>query len=163
MTKIGVISDTHLNYPNQSLPSELLSALQGVDLILHAGDWCSPHIVRPLADIAIVHGVYGNCDPDSMIRTHDARLLLEVEQARLGLTHGHLGPGPDTPTRAGNVFVDDDVQCVVFGHSHIAMCEQRNGVLLFNPGSPTQPRGARPSCGFLFVCGATIRGEVRWI
>jgi hypothetical protein len=37
-------------------------------------------------------------------------------------------------------FQDDDVDCIIFGHSHIPYNEFKNNILLFNPGSPTDRR-----------------------
>ena len=47
--RIGVISDTH-----DLLRPEALQALQGSDLILHAGDICGPEVLQALWQIA--HG-----------------------------------------------------------------------------------------------------------
>ena len=54
---IGLISDTH-----GLLRPEALSALQGCDLIIHAGDLGSPDIMGELMRIAPVHAVRGNVD-----------------------------------------------------------------------------------------------------
>lgn len=58
---------------------------------------------------------------------------------------------------------EQPVDCVVFGHSHQALCERRGGRLLLNPGSPTEPRfGRRPSFGLLWLDEAAreARGEI---
>ena len=39
MKTIGIISDTHIPTRQAKLPLEVLSAFNGVDLILHAGDF----------------------------------------------------------------------------------------------------------------------------
>lgn len=39
MVKIGVISDTHLPSRFPYLPQVIIEKLQGVNLIIHAGDW----------------------------------------------------------------------------------------------------------------------------
>jgi putative phosphoesterase len=54
---IGVISDTH-----GLLRPEAVAALQGVDLILHAGDVGSAEVLETLKDIAPVVAVRGNND-----------------------------------------------------------------------------------------------------
>jgi putative phosphoesterase len=50
------------------------------------------------------------------------------------------GSGGKTPDRAMKCFEKDDVDCIIFGHSHIPFCEYINGILMFNPGSPTDKR-----------------------
>ncbi|RUM87908.1 MAG: YfcE family phosphodiesterase, partial [Thermodesulfatator sp.] len=55
--KTGIISDTH-----GTLPEKVLDIFQGVDLILHAGDIGSLHIIKELGSIAPVKAVHGNMD-----------------------------------------------------------------------------------------------------
>jgi predicted phosphodiesterase len=50
------------------------------------------------------------------------------------------GPGPGRLTRLRRRF--EDVDAVVFGHSHIPLHEEQNGFHIFNPGSPTERRRA---------------------
>ena len=57
MTLVGIISDTH-----GLLRPQALAALNGSDLILHAGDIGSPAILERLRDIAPVTAVRGNVD-----------------------------------------------------------------------------------------------------
>ena len=62
MFTLGVISDTHLGDPGRSLPTEIFPIFRGVDLILHAGDLTSMHVVLSLEEIAPVEAVHGNMD-----------------------------------------------------------------------------------------------------
>lgn len=61
----------------------------------------------------------------------------------IGLVHGHEGKGRTTAERAASNVPDASI--VVFGHSHQPMNEWREGRLLFNPGSATDPRRAPPA------------------
>jgi hypothetical protein len=46
---------------------------------------------------------------------------------------------------------------VVFGHSHIPLCERDGGVVIVNPGSPTDPRRQpRPSMAEIVLDGAPV-------
>lgn len=54
---VGLISDTH-----DLVRPEALTALAGVELILHAGDVCSPAVLSVLERIAPVRAVRGNND-----------------------------------------------------------------------------------------------------
>ncbi len=78
--------------------------------------------------------------PDLASRLPVSRVIQEGKW-RIGVTHGHIGRGRDTPERAASVFPAGTVDCVIFGHSHLQMNEVREGVLLFYPGSPTAGRG----------------------
>ncbi|HET7616156.1 MAG TPA: metallophosphoesterase family protein, partial [Bacillales bacterium] len=60
--KIGVVSDTHMPAHGRELPEILLNGLEGVDLILHAGDWQTLEVYERFREIAPVEGVSGNVD-----------------------------------------------------------------------------------------------------
>lgn len=81
----------------------------------------------------------GNCDSevDQMLLqfpiTAPWQHLLCGEQ-RLFLTHGHLyGPDNLPPLESGD--------SVIYGHTHIPVAEQRDGLYFFNPGSVSIPKG----------------------
>ncbi|MGA0133600.1 MAG: metallophosphoesterase family protein [Opitutales bacterium] len=116
--EIGVISDTH-----GRLRPEAVRALEGCELVLHAGDVCGPHVVEELASlVAPCFAVRGNCDDDPRL----PEVLLRVEAGvRVLVHHGHLP-------------VDEAAQApavVITGHTHVPLIEQRDGVLRLNPGS----------------------------
>jgi len=56
---IGLISDTHIDYPSASLPPQVKEAFQGVDLILHAGDIWIPSVLDDLETVAPVMAAWG--------------------------------------------------------------------------------------------------------
>lgn len=134
---IAVLSDTHLR-PGKSLPSFVWEHLNQVDMILHAGDLTNMGLLEDLSSLAPVRAVSGNCDGwDVALPDRD---IIECEGVNIGLIHGHVGKGKNTPDRAYYAFVDSKVDIIVFGHSHTPFLEWRNGLLLFNPGSPTDKR-----------------------
>jgi len=159
---LGVLSDTHRHSHALPLPEEVFAAFAEVDAILHAGDLTCLDVLDPLRAIAPVHAVAGNSDPWEVAHRLPSALRLEFEGVVIGLTHGHLGRGPSTAARAMSHF--DDAGVVVFGHSHIPTVETRDGVLLVNPGSPTQRR-SQPlhSVALLTVLDGQASAEiVRW-
>lgn len=139
MMKIGVVSDTHLHKRNVYLPKALRDGLQGVDLILHAGDWIAPEVADLLAGIAPVEGVAGNNDGDNIVDRFGLQKLIRAGNIMIGIIHGD-GYGKTTEQRAYQAFAGEAVDVVIFGHSHVPYMERRDGVLLFNPGSPTDKR-----------------------
>jgi uncharacterized protein len=163
--RIGVIADTHIADPRQTIPREVLQAFDGVACILHAGDILLQSVLDTLAAIAPVHAVYGNCDPPVLSWRLPDRLVLDLEGTRIGLTHGHLGNGATTPQRALAYFRETaGLHAVVFGHSHDPHNELHNGILLFNPGSPTQRRRQLyPSFGLLDISQAGCSGEIVYL
>ncbi len=162
MPRIGVLADTHIHDERHSLPAALLAAFAGVDAILHAGDIACSAILEALAVIAPVHAVYGNVDPSTLQRALPDRLVLTIGDVRIGLTHGHLGPGISTPDRAFLYFAGvENLQVVVFGHSHVPHNEMRDSVLVFNPGSATQRRRQPwPSFGLLTIEAGLVQGTI---
>lgn len=134
---IVVLSDTHLR-AGKSLPAIVWDHLAQADLILHAGDLTHGGLVEEMACIAPVRAVCGNCDGwDVRLPDQD---IVECELLKIGLIHGSAGRGKNTPERAYYAFLEAKVDIIVFGHSHAPFMEWRNGILLFNPGSPTDKR-----------------------
>jgi putative phosphoesterase len=122
------------------LPAALRKGLSGVDVIVHCGDIVDAMAIPLFETIAPVEAVAGNNDPPALHERFGERKILEFEGLRIGVIHGHQGRGKSTPDRAERAFKDERVDAVLFGHSHVPHCERRNGVLLFNPGSPTERR-----------------------
>ncbi|MNC15246.1 phosphodiesterase [compost metagenome] len=155
--KIGVVSDTHLSDRREiRLPRELLNGLAGVELILHAGDWLSPRVAEELERLAPVEGVAGNNDGLDIVNRFGYKRIVEATSVRIGLIHGD-GYGKTTERRAFDAFEGQDVQAIVFGHSHTLYLERKAGILLFNPGSPTDKR-RQPlySYGIMEIHGGVI-------
>lgn len=134
-----VLSDTHMPSRARTLPEPVLAALKEADLILHAGDVSTGAILDELRRYAPVTAVYGNVDDEELRRTLPRRTIVQVGSFRVGLVHGHGATGT-TLERAAAAFVNDTVDCVVFGHSHQPFCQRRDGRLFLNPGSPTDRR-----------------------
>lgn len=144
--RIALVSDTHLPRFGRQLPRALVEGLEAadVDQILHAGDWTDPLAVDLLQAIAPIDGVAGNNDGPSLHERFGARLELVIGGVRIGVTHGHLGPGRTTEERATRAFEDEGTarpDAVVFGHSHIPVIRHLpDGRWRINPGSPTDKR-----------------------
>jgi putative phosphoesterase len=155
---VGVVSDTHIPKVGESLPRELPERLEGVDLILHAGDLVSLEALAQLEKIAPVEAVCGNMDwPEVRDRLPETRVL-DLEGVKVGLTHGSGAP-LGIEKRVLRQFSGVDV--VVFGHTHKALVENRGGVLLLNPGSPNDTRfHPRRSLILLHIEGGSPRPEL---
>lgn len=161
---IGVISDTHIPLRAKQLPAALFKALDGVDLLLHAGDLVEERVLNELSSLAPVEAVAGNMDPFQLAALLGRKKVLDLSGFRIGLIHGDLGGDRQkTPQRAYEAFVNDNVACIVFGHTHQPYCREENGVLLFNPGSPTdRRREPRHSCGRL-ILGDRLTAEIIYL
>jgi len=134
--KIACISDTHIPGGMGMLPMALYEGLKGADLILHAGDITSLDVIEELKLIAPVEAVAGNMDGWEVARTLPEKKIVQAGRFRIGLIHGG-GRVPGMEDRILKIFEEDNIDCLVYGHSHKANVERRGNVLLVNPGSPT--------------------------
>jgi putative phosphoesterase len=147
-TIVGVISDTH-----GLLRPEALDALDGSDLILHAGDIGTSSVLEMLAEVAPVVAVRGNVDRGEWAKSIPEKTAVEIGDATVYILHDRqmLDLKPDA---AG-------FQAVVSGHSHQVVQEMKDGVLYFNPGSAGPKRFHLPvTLGRFVVTGATIEHEI---
>jgi uncharacterized protein len=119
---IGIIADTH-----GLLRPEAVVALQGCDLILHAGDVGSPEVIEALQDLGPVVAVRGNVDRGTWADALPPTQVVEVDGTLLYILHDLQQLDLD-PTAAG-------FQVVIFGHSHQPANATKQGVLYLNPGS----------------------------
>ncbi|MFZ7104039.1 MAG: metallophosphoesterase family protein [Peptococcaceae bacterium] len=148
---IGVISDTHLPKKSRGFPPEVREGLRGAALIIHAGDVVEECILDELAGLAPVIAVAGNIDSERIKEKYPAKRIMEIEKVKIGICHGH-GKSGKTIERAFKSFAGDKVNLIIFGHSHQPVLTEMNGVVMFNPGSPTDPRREpRPSYGMIQV------------
>ena len=157
--KVAVISDTHTRGMSRTVPFSAWPFLETADHILHAGDVVDPALLDELKSLAPLTVVMGNCDAMDVRdwgATDEARL--ELDGVKIGMIHDSgLTDGRRTRMRAR--FPDERV--VVFGHSHMPVNEDDDGLLLFNPGSPTWKRRAPfPSMGLLWISNGEVEGEI---
>lgn len=132
-------------------------------MIAHCGDLTESIAIELLEEIAPVVAVAGNNDGKKLRHKLGERTLIEVEDARIGIVHGHAGKGRSTADRAFNAFAGECVDAILFGHSHIPYRGRRDGILLFNPGSPTDKRwNPAYSYGIVRVEGSKIRASHRF-
>jgi len=179
IARLGVVADTHIPDRMKALPPRLFDVLRGVDLLLHAGDISHPRVLDELAQIAPVVAVQGN--RDIWYRANwrlPLQMVVQVGEVRIGMAHGHGGLAgyireklmyytvgyyfSRYEARMLNWF--NNVQALVFGHSHHPVNEVRDGVLLFNPGSvgPDYETGRGAAVGMLTVdaTAKSVRGEI---
>ena len=146
-----VVADTHIPRRARLLPRGLTPYLERADLVLHAGDLMDPVLLGELTAYAPVEAVQGNLDPPGLPET------LEFGFGGAGLAMIHdSGPKRGRRARMGRRF--PDARVVVFGHSHIPFLEDEDGLMLLNPGSPTDRR-RQPRHTFALL--RAEEGEVR--
>ncbi len=140
---LGLISDTHDRLEVIDRAVTFFNQ-RGVELVLHAGDWCAPFaFVRFKALKAELKGVFGNVDGE--------RVKLLENASRLGFELGDLVEFNAAKLRAAVIHGADErlvnalAKCgeyglIVRGHSHQRLSQRVGSCLVVNPGE---------ACGYL--------------
>jgi putative phosphoesterase len=141
MMNVGLIADTHDNMTKIVEAVSLFKA-NGVELVIHAGDFIAPFSVRPFSELGCkLIGVFGNNDGEriGLLKALEgfgelyAKIAsIEVDGRKIVVMHE---PEVVEALKASCVF---DV--IVYGHTHNPLMERYNGCLVINPGE---------ACGWL--------------
>jgi putative phosphoesterase len=138
--KAGILSDSH----DQRAAMEgalALFRMEGVGVILHLGDVCSPDVLAgyPESGIPLV-GVFGNNDYDRVGLQgatggafHDGPFIHDVEGRKILMAHTFRELQPELGGRGR-------FDLVLFGHTHRSLTMHVGKALVLNPGE---------SCGFM--------------
>ena len=146
--RIGLISDTH-----GLIRPEALSALRGVELIVHAGDIGKPEVLEALRAIAPVAAIKGNNDTGPWARHIPEIVDLHVKDRTLHVIH-NVHDVETNPASAG-------IHVVISGHSHKPSVEMRDDVLFVNPGSAGPRRFKLPvTVGLLLLQNTDVSAEI---
>lgn len=131
--RIGLITDTHIPWEQKELPPEVITAFQGVDLILHAGDIYAHSVLDQLEHIAPVLAALGDDDYVG----HDPRVQEKHILNLGGLTLWLIHERPYTLRTVSTQDKPASPDVIVFGHEHRTVVERSGQVLYVNSGSPT--------------------------
>jgi putative phosphoesterase len=152
-TRLLLLADTHLPTRAKDLPPVVWEAVDGADLVVHAGDWVDVALLDALETRARrLVGVAGNNDHGVLRERLPELAEVEVDGLRLGVVH-ETGQAKGRELRCEASYPDLDV--LVFGHSHIPWdTTTPRGLRLLNPGSPTDRR-RQPACTYMTT---TVQG-----
>lgn len=134
--KIGIISDTHGDM--KSIEKAILY-LKECDLIIHAGDSIDDAEYIHYATDIDVKSVKGNCDLYGIDGEYE--LIFEVDNKRFFLCHGHNYDVKYGLKYLYSLAKDNQIDIVIFGHSHVPLYKKLDNILFINPGSLSYPRG----------------------
>ncbi|RCK68495.1 metallophosphoesterase [Desertihabitans brevis] len=152
------MADTHLPKRAKQLPGEVWDAVGAADVVVHAGDWVEAALLEELEQrSARLVACYGNNDGPELRSRLPEVARAEVGGLRLGVVH-ETGAAQGREARMDQRF--DDLDVLVFGHSHIPWdTTTPAGLRLLNPGSPTDRR-RQPHCTYLTAVVSGGRLEV---
>ena len=147
---VGLISDTH-----GLVRPEVFPALEGVELILHAGD-VGEGVLDELRVIAPVQAVRGNTDPGGFPGLEEA-LDLELGGVGIHVSHGHEVGSP-TPAKLLAVYPAD---VIVYGHTHKQLVVNAEGRWVINPGAAGAQRfRLKPSVARMTIADGKVGVEL---
>jgi putative phosphoesterase len=151
---LGLISDTH-----GLVRPECFTALEGVELIFHAGDVGARDVLAVLSKIAPVQAVYGNTDPlgDPSLSAHFSET---IDGVTVHVSHGHEVGSP-TPEKLLKRYTAD---VLVYGHTHKPLVLQAGSRLVVNPGAAGPRRfDLKPSVARLTIENGRASAEIVWL
>jgi putative phosphoesterase len=158
MTRIGILSDTHLTEATESFRKQVVRCFSGVDIILHAGDLTERSVLDAFAGKE-VHAVHGNMCNYSAYTTLPETETIRVGGFTIGLAHGDGGPAHTIEERLWNRL--GPVDCIVYGHTHHAICHRAGPVLFINPGRfVCDPRNSAAGTYAILEVGGGLRGAI---
>jgi putative phosphoesterase len=137
--RIAVLADTHVN-TLEHLPRKIIDAISTVDLIIHAGDFTDVQVLKELKQLREVKAVQGNMDSRELRTVLPVKEIIEIENKRIGITHGSGSPW-GIEERVRKMFESDQIDIIVYGHSHQSQNKVIDDILLFNPGKATDSFG----------------------
>jgi putative phosphoesterase len=156
--RVGVVSDTHIPSRAPAIPPRVFEVFEGIDVILHAGDVSVRAALDELATLAPVHAVAGNVDDASLQAGLPAQLRLDLDGVTVGMVHDS-GASSGRRERMRRRF--PGCRVVVYGHSHLPVVEDREGLMLLNPGSACDPRRAKvPTVAILEIAGGEVSARL---
>jgi uncharacterized protein len=151
---VGLISDTH-----GLLRPEVFPALEGVELVLHAGDVGGNDVLTELSAIAPVRAVYGNTDAPGQPGLA-SELGLRLEGFTIHVSHGHeLG----RPT-VERLLARYEADILIYGHTHRPLIERSGSRLVVNPGAAGPRRfDLKPSVARLTLNAGRVDVQLVWL
>ncbi|MEG1869878.1 MAG: metallophosphoesterase [Oscillospiraceae bacterium] len=145
--KIVVISDSHKNFEGIY---RVFSMNKDADLFIFLGDG-----MEELEDMQSIYphkkiwSVAGNCDYFSDVKNTGYGI---AENRKILYTHGHTLNVKRGLSTLASFAKEHNAEIVLFGHTHIPMYREENGIHFFNPGSITVTRdGKSESYGIIEI------------
>lgn len=157
MTRVAIVSDTHIPSRAASIPGWVADEIRSADHTVHAGDFDSRDAYETVRDLANgdLTAVRGNMDrldlPEvetvtvegvTFVVTHGTGSTHDYEERVAGIVREHRSAGPTVG---------------VSGHTHEVMDAEVGGVRLLNPGSAT---GAAPATRETMMAATVDDGEL---
>lgn len=155
--KLLVISDTHRNL---SKVYRVINDIQKhIDGVIHCGDITDDvDILKSQYKDIQFYNVRGNCDYYSGVPDEQ---IFVIGGKKIFATHGHNYGVNYNIDRLCYRAMEIGADVCLYGHTHIPLIENYNGIVILNPGSLSAPRGgSKPSYGIITIEGESVRGSI---
>lgn len=150
--RIAVFSDTH---------GEVASMIKIIkkikpDKTVHLGDTIrdAKEVVKSIKSLEVAC-VSGNND---FLLNAPKEINFEVDRIKIFACHGHVYNVKNGLSLILNAAKERKADVVLFGHTHKALNEYQNGVLLFNPGSLSNY--GRKSYGVIDIADGKVKSDI---
>jgi putative phosphoesterase len=159
--KALVLSDTHIKTKEGlSVLREIIEPyLDEVDAIFHAGDSASMMVIDFLNELKPTYAVCGNMDDVQTSVYLPEKSIVDFGGFKIGITHG-WGKASGIVERVFEYFYGSDINAIIFGHSHQPFIGEKSGILMLNPGSPTDKRFAEKNTIALLEAGEELTATI---
>lgn len=154
---VGVISDTH-RYT--WCIGNAVNKLMDTDLIIHLGD-----NVEDVKEIEKYYkgkiiNVKGNCDYSVNV---PAERIEIIGGKKFFITHGHRYDVKYDISRLRLKAMENKIDIVLYGHTHVSRIDLEDGIWFVNPGSPALSRDAFDSVAIIEINNGRINPSIRCI
>ena len=151
--RLGIFSDSHGDVNALRWAIEQAAKEGPLDEFVFLGDGAADFasltgFMRSIAPDSVLYQVRGNNDFST-----DApyELVTAFQGTKLLLAHGHT-----FRVRLGKYWLADAAKergclAALYGHTHTSGIDYKNGILLLNPGSVSQPRSGGPTFALLDI------------
>lgn len=153
--KIAVMSDTH---GNVQLAVNALKQNGKVDRLIHLGDHYRDAVEICEKTRCHLDAVSGNTDLDSEPWA-DREKILHIEGVRILITHGDIYKVKQGTDRLIEKAIEEDVNAVLFGHTHLPVRQRIGNILFLNPGCILS-NNSNNSYALLSLANGCLEGEI---
>lgn len=142
--KVIIVSDSHGSIKNIS---QAISDNPDAEVILHTGDGALD--MNEFSSCGkVIYRVRGNCDGDIPIEDEE---IVEIGGVNILLTHGHKYKVSYFKEPIADRAKESNCSVAVFGHTHKAVVENFDNVLLINPGTCNKNRSRNGAVSYALV------------
>ena len=160
MIKAGILSDTHLSHVDTDFVEAVRSCFADCEVIIHAGDTVDVFMLDAFRG-KTVHAVHGNCCGAATQAALPKQLEFELGGFKIALIHGNQFGRHGIDIEPGLLAHFPKSDCLIYGHTHNAVCYRRAGKLIINPGSfQLNNRYGHPCTYAVLEVGKELRGSI---